>query len=89
MITLQVRFWSKTLSKVRPGSSGQQLWKNTMAEDDIYTKDGTVDIHRKPANKKKTGNWKACRFILGMVLSYFIRSGFLEIYVKMNPISIC
>ncbi|KAL9428851.1 hypothetical protein AB3S75_030779 [Citrus x aurantiifolia] len=36
-----------------------------MAEEDIYTKDGTVDIHKKPANKKKTGNWKACRFILG------------------------
>ncbi|XP_048319954.1 protein NRT1/ PTR FAMILY 8.1 [Ziziphus jujuba] len=36
-----------------------------MAEDDIYTKDGTVDVHGKPANKKKTGNWKACRFILG------------------------
>lgn len=37
-----------------------------MAEDDIYTKDGTVDVHKKPAIKKKTGNWKACRFILGM-----------------------
>ncbi|GLT89465.1 hypothetical protein SLE2022_074440 [Rubroshorea leprosula] len=36
-----------------------------MAEDDIYTNDGTLNIHKKPANKKKTGNWKACRFILG------------------------
>ncbi|KAL6998400.1 hypothetical protein U1Q18_008525 [Sarracenia purpurea var. burkii] len=36
-----------------------------MAEDDIYTKDGTVDFHNKPAIKKETGNWKACRFILG------------------------
>ncbi|XP_022934122.1 protein NRT1/ PTR FAMILY 8.2-like [Cucurbita moschata] len=36
-----------------------------MAEDDIYTKDGTVDMRKNPANKKKTGNWKACRFILG------------------------
>ncbi|PON51424.1 Proton-dependent oligopeptide transporter family [Parasponia andersonii] len=34
-------------------------------EDDIYTKDGTVDIHKNPANKKKTGNWTACNFILG------------------------
>ncbi|XP_061374186.1 protein NRT1/ PTR FAMILY 8.1-like [Gastrolobium bilobum] len=34
-------------------------------EDDIYTQDGTINIHRKPANKKKTGNWKACWFILG------------------------
>ncbi|KAL6528624.1 hypothetical protein OROMI_029269 [Orobanche minor] len=33
-------------------------------EDSIYTRDGTVNIHNKPANKQKTGNWKACRFIL-------------------------
>jgi peptide/histidine transporter 3/4 len=38
-----------------------------MAEDE-FTQDGTVDIHKNPANRKKTGNWKACRFILGMVL---------------------
>ncbi|MCD7446048.1 Peptide transporter ptr1, partial [Datura stramonium] len=36
-----------------------------MESDDDYTKDGTVDIYKKPANKKKTGTWKACRFILG------------------------
>ncbi|XP_028773786.1 protein NRT1/ PTR FAMILY 8.1-like isoform X3 [Neltuma alba] len=36
-----------------------------MADEDIYVKDGTVDIRKDPANKKKTGNWKACRFILG------------------------
>ncbi|CAI0424303.1 unnamed protein product [Linum tenue] len=36
-----------------------------MEHEDNYTKDGTVDIHGKPANKLKTGNWKACRFILG------------------------
>ncbi|XP_022744841.1 protein NRT1/ PTR FAMILY 8.1-like [Durio zibethinus] len=36
-----------------------------MGADDIYTKDGTVDIHKNPANKNNTGNWKACRFILG------------------------
>ncbi|KAK4481008.1 hypothetical protein RD792_011876 [Penstemon davidsonii] len=35
-----------------------------MGEEDIYTNDGTVDIHNKPANKEKTGSWKACRFIL-------------------------
>ncbi|KAJ6922500.1 hypothetical protein NC652_016216 [Populus alba x Populus x berolinensis] len=35
-----------------------------MAQDD-YSNDGTVDIKGNPANKKKTGNWKACRFILG------------------------
>ncbi|KAL5991567.1 hypothetical protein ACLOJK_012476 [Asimina triloba] len=36
-----------------------------MAGEDIYTKDGTVDVHNKPANKKETGDWKACPFILG------------------------
>ncbi|KAJ6699482.1 OLIGOPEPTIDE TRANSPORTER-RELATED [Salix purpurea] len=35
-----------------------------MAQDD-YSNDGTVDIKGNPANKKKTGNWKACRYILG------------------------
>lgn len=35
-------------------------------EDGLYTEDGTIDIHKNPANKKKTGNWKACRFILGI-----------------------
>ncbi|KAM7271239.1 hypothetical protein ACFE04_030453 [Oxalis oulophora] len=34
-------------------------------DDDLYTKDETLDINSQPANKKKTGNWKACRFILG------------------------
>ncbi|KAL9261722.1 NRT1/ PTR FAMILY 8.2-like protein [Drosera capensis] len=36
----------------------------TMEDPDIYTKDGTVDIHNKPANKTKTGNWRVCPFIL-------------------------
>ncbi|KAI3771305.1 hypothetical protein L6452_02467 [Arctium lappa] len=35
-----------------------------MAED-IYTNDGTVDINNERAIRKKTGNWKACPFILG------------------------
>ncbi|GKA26757.1 NRT1/ PTR family 8.2-like protein [Tanacetum coccineum] len=34
-------------------------------EDDIYTEDGTLDYLSNPANKKKTGTWKACGFILG------------------------
>nr|XP_033512724.1 uncharacterized protein LOC117277413 [Nicotiana tomentosiformis] len=29
-----------------------------MAEEDIYTKDGSVDNRNKPANRKKTGTWK-------------------------------
>lgn len=36
-----------------------------MAEDDVYTKDGTVDYLGNPANKKETGTWRACPFILG------------------------
>lgn len=34
-------------------------------EEDIYTKDGTVDYNNNPANRKTTGTWKACPFILG------------------------
>ncbi|GAU13946.1 hypothetical protein TSUD_262730, partial [Trifolium subterraneum] len=41
------------------------LKDDLVKEDGLYTEDGTIDIHKKPANKKKTGNWKACRFILG------------------------
>ncbi|KAJ1411294.1 PTR2 family proton/oligopeptide symporter, conserved site [Sesbania bispinosa] len=36
-----------------------------MAQDDIYTRDGTTDFRKNPAVKKKTGTWKACPFILG------------------------
>ncbi|KAK4801742.1 hypothetical protein SAY86_022229 [Trapa natans] len=36
-----------------------------MAEVDFHTSDGTVDIHKNPADKRTTGKWKACRFILG------------------------
>lgn len=35
-------------------------------EEDIYTKDGTVDYRNNPANKNTTGTWKACPFILGI-----------------------
>ncbi|KAI3988836.1 hypothetical protein MKX01_016407 [Papaver californicum] len=30
-----------------------------------YTGDGTTDLRKNPAVRKKTGNWKACPFILG------------------------
>ncbi|KZV41611.1 hypothetical protein F511_15380 [Dorcoceras hygrometricum] len=36
-----------------------------MAGMENYTKDGTLDYKNNPANKKKTGTWKACPFILG------------------------
>ncbi|KAK7836782.1 protein nrt1/ ptr family 8.1 [Quercus suber] len=42
-----------------------KITKNSMAEDDIYTQDGTVDVKGNPAERRKTGHWKACRFILG------------------------
>ncbi|XP_057458673.1 protein NRT1/ PTR FAMILY 8.1-like [Lotus japonicus] len=39
--------------------------KHDTVEDDLYTKDGTININKQPANKKETGDWKACRYILG------------------------
>jgi len=46
---------------------------NDVEEDGLYTEDGTVDINKNPANKLKTGKWKACRFILGIEsFSHFI-----------------
>ncbi|KAL4572354.1 hypothetical protein LXL04_019127 [Taraxacum kok-saghyz] len=36
-----------------------------MTDDDIYTNDGTVTLKNERAIRKKTGNWKACPFILG------------------------
>ncbi|KAJ1381113.1 PTR2 family proton/oligopeptide symporter, conserved site [Sesbania bispinosa] len=57
-----------------------------MAENDVYTKDGTVDYHGNPANKKKTGTWRACPFILGNEccerLAYYGMSTNLVLYFK-------
>lgn len=57
-----------------------------MAEDDRYTKDGTVDQHGNPADKSKTGTWKACPYILGNEccerLAYYGMSTNLVIYFK-------
>ncbi|KAL0332965.1 UNVERIFIED_CONTAM: protein NRT1/ PTR FAMILY 8.1 [Sesamum calycinum] len=36
-----------------------------MGDEDMYTKDGTLDFRNNPANKNKTGAWKASPFILG------------------------
>ncbi|KAI3875509.1 hypothetical protein MKW98_018185 [Papaver atlanticum] len=36
-----------------------------MSEEDYCTQDGTVDYRNNPADKTKTGTWKACPFILG------------------------
>ncbi|ESW18736.1 hypothetical protein PHAVU_006G065900 [Phaseolus vulgaris] len=57
-----------------------------MAEDDGYTKDGTVDYCGNPANKKETGTWRACPFILGNEccerLAYYGMSTNLVLYFK-------
>lgn len=39
---------------------------------EIYTQDGTTDMHGKPAVKKDTGRWRACPYILGIVLKELI-----------------
>jgi len=35
-----------------------------------FTGDGSVNFRREPALKKGTGNWRACPFILGMILHF-------------------
>jgi peptide/histidine transporter 3/4 len=61
--------------------------ENTMEkEEDNYTKDGTVDYRGNPANRKKTGTWKACPYILGNEccerLAYYGMSSNLVLYFK-------
>ncbi|XP_016719322.1 protein NRT1/ PTR FAMILY 8.1 [Gossypium hirsutum] len=57
-----------------------------MEEDDIYTKDGTVDYKGNPANKKTTGTWRACPYIIGNEgcerLAYYGMSTNLVLYFK-------
>ncbi|TKY56441.1 NRT1/ PTR FAMILY 8.1 [Spatholobus suberectus] len=57
-----------------------------MAEEDVCTKDGTVDYRGNPANKKETGTWRACPFILGNEccerLAYYGMSTNLVTYFK-------
>ncbi|XVF68923.1 hypothetical protein PTKIN_Ptkin11bG0040100 [Pterospermum kingtungense] len=57
-----------------------------MEEDDIYTKDGTVDYKGNPANKKKTGSWRTCPYIIGNEgcerLAYYGMSTNLVLYFK-------
>ncbi|XP_076946664.1 protein NRT1/ PTR FAMILY 8.2-like [Bidens hawaiensis] len=57
----------------------------TKGEDSVlYTKDGTVDYLSSPANKLKTGSWKACIFIIASAslerLAYFGMSSNLLLY---------
>ncbi|XP_058110914.1 protein NRT1/ PTR FAMILY 8.1-like [Magnolia sinica] len=61
-------FASYREAKALRGLSDASVTSTTVSslaeEDDIYTKDGTVDVHGRPAVKKETGNWKACPYIL-------------------------
>ncbi|GJX61246.1 NRT1/ PTR family 8.2-like protein [Tanacetum coccineum] len=57
-------------------------------EDDVYTKDGTLDYKNNRANKNTTGTWKACPYILGNEccerLAYYGMSTNLVLYFKHN-----
>ncbi|XP_068668533.1 LOW QUALITY PROTEIN: protein NRT1/ PTR FAMILY 8.1-like [Aristolochia californica] len=59
-----------------------------MAVEDTYTKDGTVDRHNNPANKKKTGNKRTIPFILGNEccerLAYYGMGTNLVLYMKLR-----
>lgn len=33
-----------------------------------YTQDGTVDLKGRPVLRSKTGKWRACYFIVGMLI---------------------
>ncbi|KAK9126239.1 hypothetical protein Scep_015085 [Stephania cephalantha] len=53
---------------------------------DVYTQDGTVDYLDNPANKKETGTWRACPYILGNEccerLAYYGMGTNLVVYLK-------
>lgn len=55
-------------------------------DDEVYTKDGTVDYCNNPANRLNTGTWKACPYILGNEccerLAYYGISSNLLLYFK-------
>ena len=41
-----------------------------MSEEEFLTKDGTLDHKGNPADKRITGTWKACPFIIGKYLIF-------------------
>ncbi|CAN0854702.1 Protein NRT1/ PTR FAMILY 8.1 [Linum grandiflorum] len=57
-----------------------------MAEEEFLTKDGTLDYKGNPADKRNTGTWKACPFIIGNEccerLAYYGMSSNLVLYFK-------
>ncbi|XP_071715489.1 protein NRT1/ PTR FAMILY 8.2-like [Rutidosis leptorrhynchoides] len=60
----------------------------TLEQEDVYTKDGTLDYKNNPANKNTTGTWRACPYILGNEccerLAYYGMSTNLLLYFKYN-----
>ena len=57
--------------------------QKAMAEDDLYTKDGTVDCRGNPAKKNETGTWRACPYILGTKIICF-SSGLSEVKIDIS-----
>ncbi|CAN1150700.1 Protein NRT1/ PTR FAMILY 8.2 [Linum perenne] len=57
-----------------------------MSEEEFLTKDGTLDYKGNPADKRNTGTWKACPFIIGNEccerLAYYGMSSNLVLYFK-------
>ena len=45
-----------------------------MEDANVYTQDGTVDLQGRPVLASKTGRWKACSFLLGILVSYIFKS---------------
>lgn len=45
------------------------LSKFSPMEAKDYTQDGTVDLHGHPVLASKTGKWKACAFLVGIIFS--------------------
>ena len=41
-----------------------------MEAANVYTQDGTVDLQGRPVLASKTGRWRACSFLLGILASY-------------------
>ena len=37
-------------------------------EGDDYTKDGTVDLRGNPVRRSQRGRWKACAFVIGIII---------------------
>ncbi|GKB07860.1 NRT1/ PTR family 8.1-like protein [Tanacetum coccineum] len=64
------------------------LLLETKGKDCVYTKDGSLDHHNNPANKLKTGRWKACIFIVATAslerLAYFGMCSNLLLYFKLE-----